>query len=116
MVDLGMYEFKYLNTGKLTPEESINNAYVYEVYESEHVRSTTKRLRVTLDSKYEKADLHKVMETQYQNLTITHYNEWMKLLQIYEESFDGTLGPWKTGILEFELKEDTNKCAFNHTQ
>ena len=26
MVDLGMHKFKYLNTGKLTPEESFMNA------------------------------------------------------------------------------------------
>ena len=28
MVDLGMYIFKYLNTGKITPQKSFNNAYV----------------------------------------------------------------------------------------
>ena len=33
MVDLGTYIFKYLNTGKITPEESFANAYVVEVYE-----------------------------------------------------------------------------------
>ena len=27
MVELGMYAFKYLNTGKTTPEESFTNAY-----------------------------------------------------------------------------------------
>ena len=40
-VDLGMYIFRYLNTGEITPEESFTNAYVGEVYESEHVRTTT---------------------------------------------------------------------------
>ena len=41
MVDLGTYIFKYLNTGKNTPEESFTNAYTEEVYGSEHVRIAT---------------------------------------------------------------------------
>ena len=56
MVELGTYIFKDLNTGKITPEESFNNAHVKEVYESEHVRNATKLLRVILDDKYKKAD------------------------------------------------------------
>ena len=74
MVDLDTYIFKDLNTGKITPEESFTNAYVEEVYESEHVRTATKRLRVILEAKYEKSDLHKVMETQCQHLTTTQRN------------------------------------------
>ena len=50
------------------------NAYVEEVYESEHVHTATKKLRVILDDKYEKADLHKVMENQYQHLIMTQRN------------------------------------------
>ena len=34
MVDLGMYVFKELNTGKITPEESFTNAYIKELYDS----------------------------------------------------------------------------------
>ena len=71
MIDLVICVFKYLNTGKRTPKESFTNANTREVYESEHVRTTTKQLRVILDAKYEMEDLHKVMETQCQNLTIT---------------------------------------------
>ena len=41
MVDLGTYTFNDLNTGKITPRESINNAYVEEVYKSEHVAVRT---------------------------------------------------------------------------
>ena len=62
MVDLGTYLFKDLDTGKNTPEESFTNAYAGEVYESEHVRTAKKRLRVILDAKYKKADLHNVVE------------------------------------------------------
>ena len=32
MVDLGMQKFKYLNTGKITPEESFMNAYTENNY------------------------------------------------------------------------------------
>ena len=39
MVDLGMYIFRYSNTGKITPEESFTNAYIEEVYDSDHVRT-----------------------------------------------------------------------------
>ena len=59
MVDLVTYIFKYLNTGEITPEGSFTNASVKELYKSEHVCTSMKRLRVILDAKNEK----KVMET-----------------------------------------------------
>ena len=46
------------------------------------------------------------METQYQHLTMTQHNGFLKLLQIFEELFDGTLGTWKIDPVDFELKED----------
>ena len=51
MVDLGMYILINLNTGKLTPEELFTHVYVDELYESDHVCTSTKRLRVILDAK-----------------------------------------------------------------
>ena len=59
-----------------------------------------------LYAKYEKADLHKVTETQCQHLIMTQRNDLLKLLQKFEELFDGTLGTWKIDPLDFELKED----------
>ena len=106
MVGLGTYIFKDLNTGKIKPEESFTNDYVEEVYESEHVHTTTKLLRVIFHAKYEKSDLHKVMENKCQYLTMTQRKELLKLLQKFEECFDGTLGIWKTDSVDFELKED----------
>ena len=44
------------------------------MYELEHVHTNTKLLHVILDAKYEKVDLHKVMETQCQHLTMTYRN------------------------------------------
>ena len=60
------------------------DAYAEEVYESEHVCTDHKRLRVILDAKYKTADLHKVMETQCQHLTVTERNDLLKLLQIFK--------------------------------
>ena len=79
MVDLGTYVFKYLNTGKITPGKQFTNDYIKEVYESQHVRTATKRLRVILYARYKKLDLHKVMENQCQHSTMTQRNELLKL-------------------------------------
>ena len=73
----------YLNTSKITPEESFPNAYIEELYESEYVHTDTKLLCVILDAKYEIADLHKVMENQFQHLTMTQCNE---LLQLFKKN------------------------------
>ena len=40
------------------------------------------------------------METQCQHLTMTQRNELLKLLQKFEELFDGILGTWKTDTVE----------------
>ena len=56
---------------KITPEEQFNDAYIEEVYDLEHVRTTPKLLRLIVHAKYEKSDLHLVMETQCQHLTMT---------------------------------------------
>ena len=80
------------------------NSYAEEVYELEHVHTTTKVVLAILDSKYEKADLHKVMETQCQHLTVTQRNELLKLSQKIEELFNRTFGTWKIDPLELELK------------
>ena len=71
------------------------NAYTEEVYGSEHVRTSTKQLRVISYSKYEKENLHKVMETQCQHMTITQRKKFLKLFQKFEDLFDGNLAPGK---------------------
>ena len=48
--------------GKIKPEESFTYSYVEGVYYSEHVHTVINRLRVILDAKYDKEDLHKVTE------------------------------------------------------
>ena len=44
------------------------------------------------------------MEIQCQNLTVTQLTELLKILQNFEELFDGTLGIRKTALVDFELK------------
>ena len=78
MIDLGTYIFKNLNTEKIKPQRLFTNAYVEGVYESEHVRTSIKQLRIILYAKYENSDLHKVMETQCQYLTLTQRNDSLK--------------------------------------
>ena len=51
MVDLGTDMCKYFNTGKFTSQGSFTNSYANEIYESKHVRKSTKQLPVTLDAK-----------------------------------------------------------------
>ena len=46
------------------------------------------------------------MENQCQHLTMTQRNELLKLLQTFEELFDGTLRPWKTDPVDSDTKED----------
>ena len=65
-------------------------------------------MRVILDAKYKKTDLHKVMVTQCQHLTKTQRNDLLKLLQNFKELFDGTLGTWKIDPVDSELKEDAD--------
>ena len=51
MVDLSTYEFKYLNTGEITPEKLFTNSYAEEIHEPKKVRTSTKQLHVILDVK-----------------------------------------------------------------
>ena len=59
---------------------------------------TTKCLIEILDAKYEKANLRAITKEEFLNhLSATEQNKLLKLLQEFEELFDGTL--WVTGIV-----------------
>ena len=92
MVDLVMYGFIYLETGKITPEKSFTNGYIEAVYKWQHIHTSTKRLHVILYAKCKTADLNRVMKNQYQYLTETQRNEFLKWLQKTKDLFNGTLG------------------------
>ena len=54
------------------------NDYTEEIHGSEQVRTSTKWLRLILDDKYKKEDLHKIMTNQCQKWTETQSNEFLK--------------------------------------
>ena len=82
------------------------NAYVEELHKQDQVCTSDKKLCVILDTKYEKTDLNKLAKNKFQNLTEMQRNEFLKLLQKFEELLDGTLGPWKKYPVDIKLKED----------
>ena len=45
------------------------------------------------------------METQCQYLTMNQHNDLLKLLQKFEDLFNGKIGTLKTDLLYFDLKE-----------
>ena len=59
-------------------------------------------MHVILDAKYKRSDLHKIMETQCQILTMTQSNELFKILQKFKEFFNIKLSTWKTDPAEFD--------------
>ena len=89
IVDLGTYEFKALNIGKNTPKQQFTNSYAEEIHELEQVCTYTKILCVIFDCKQENVDLNNFMENQCQHLTETQRNNFLKLLQKFEELFEG---------------------------
>ena len=58
-----------------------------------------------LDAKYKKADLKQVVQ-DVPELTAQEKAQLLKLLQTYEDLFDGTLGQWKGAPYNIHLKDD----------
>ena len=48
------------------------------------------------------------METQSQHLTMVERDDLLKVLQKFEDLFNGTLGTWKAYPVDFGVKEDAN--------
>ena len=55
-----------------------------------------------LDSKYEKADLNKVMAEQCQKLSQEECRIILSLLKIFQDMFDGALGMWNYKPVNFK--------------
>ena len=107
MVYLINYEFKSLTENILKPEESFINFYVDECLKSNITTSSTRRMRIIVDAKYEKDDLNKFMTEKFQHLIPSEQESLLNYLFI-EYLFDGTLGMWNTAPMELELKGGTN--------
>ncbi len=55
--------------------------------------------------KYEKADLHAVVNTNYLHLSLPDQNKLLDLFTKYEDLFEGTLGDWNTQPVSFDLQD-----------
>ena len=71
------------------------------------------RIQSIIDAKYTKTDLTQVVKTCI-DLTACEQIELLKLLQKFEDLFDGTLGSWKSDPIDLEL-QDPN-CKPYHTR
>jgi hypothetical protein len=69
-----------------------------------HDPNTTdaERIQSIIESKYCPADLNKIVE-ECTHLDKTEQRHLLKLLQKFEDLFDGTLGTWKTDPVDLEL-------------
>jgi hypothetical protein len=69
-----------------------------------HDPSTTdaERIQNIIESKYTPADLNKIVE-ECTHLEKDEQRQLLKLLQKFEQLFDGTLGTWKTDPVDLEL-------------
>jgi hypothetical protein len=66
----------------------------------------TKCLIEILDAKYEKANLRAITKEEcLDHLSATEKDKLLKLLQEFEELFDGTLGDWDCNPVSLQLKE-----------
>ena len=73
--------------------------------EPKSTSEATSRVIKILDSKYEKADLDKIVN-ESQGLDDVQKPMLLKLLRKYESLFDGTLGRWKTTPVQIELRRN----------
>ena len=111
-VEVSMRSFNHAKKMKYSAHEM--NIIVQEMQEPASTREATNRvLKKILDAKYEKANLVNVVKKAI-HLTGIQQNKLLKLLQKYEDLFDGTLGEWKTDPVSFELKEGAKPHSQRH--
>ena len=85
-------------------------ASIAQIAEPISTREATQRVVKILDSKYAKADLEKVA-AEATNLTPQERNMLLRLLEEFEDLFDGTLGQWNTDPVSIELKPDAKPVS-----
>ena len=66
------------------------------------------RIQGIIESKYTAADLEKIVQ-ECTHLTKEEQRQLLRLLQKYEDLFDGSLGTWKTTPIQLELKDPNVK-------
>jgi hypothetical protein len=107
-ISLPMKDLKNLRTRAAAHKDWTENNSNYQSM-SKELQSTleaTKRLIEILDAKYEKPNLRAFTEEECLNhLSTTENVKLLKLLQVYKELFDGTLGGWDCNPVSLQLKE-----------
>ena len=96
MVDVRNYDFKYIIDKTVKPEEYFVKSYVDKCLEYNNRIKSTRRMRIILYAKYEKADLNEVMTKKCQkHLTATKRH---RLLLILKNSKIFLMARWVRGI------------------
>ena len=78
----------------------------YQMEDPVDVQQQTSRVQTILDAKYEAADLEEIVQKDCSHLSTTEQDKLLQLLRKYEDLFDGTLGQYKGGEYDIELKAD----------
>ena len=87
-------------------DQKVLNTLFKEFIEPTSTKEATERTTKILDAKYEKADLTKVVQDNCSHLATSQQQDLLKLLEEFEELFDGTLGDWQTEPISLKLKPD----------
>ena len=107
-ISLPMRDIRNLRTRAAADRAwTVNNSiYQSTSKEPQSMLEATKRLIEILDAKYEKANLRAITKEDCLNhLSATEKDKLLKLLQEFEELFDGTLGDWDCNPVSLQLKE-----------
>jgi len=107
-ISLPMRDNKNLRTRAAADKAWTVNNSIYQSMSTDpqSTLEATKCLIKILDAKYEKANLKEITEEECLNhLSATEKDKLLKLLQEFEELFDGTLGDWDCNPVSLQLKE-----------
>ena len=88
----------------LKPANATKETHFY-INDPQDIMTEADKMSSILDAKYEKANLDKVAK-ETPHLSNSEKGKLKKLLEKYEELFDGTIGTWKMDRHKVHLKED----------
>jgi hypothetical protein len=107
-ISLPMRDIRNLRTRAAADRAWTVNNSIYQSTSKElpSTLEATKRLIEILNAKYEKANLRAITKQDCLNhISATENDKLLKLLQEFEELFDGTLGDWNCNPVSLQLKE-----------
>jgi hypothetical protein len=86
--------------------DSIDYLEMEIFYIGDLLTTEVEQIQEILDAKYCKADLKQIVQ-ECDQLDQHQQQKLLKLLQKYEQLFDGTVGTWKTAPVDLQLKDPT---------